>query len=74
MTTDVKTNGKPKLNRIGLSQQEYHGGPSTLCPGCGQAGDRSEGRLSRSLQRAGLRQSQTRQRAAEGFADGSAAI
>jgi 2-oxoglutarate ferredoxin oxidoreductase subunit beta len=35
MTTDVKTNGKPKLNRIGLSQQEYHGGPSTLCPGCG---------------------------------------
>jgi 2-oxoglutarate ferredoxin oxidoreductase subunit beta len=35
MTTDTKTNGKLKVNRIGLTQQEYHGGPSTLCPGCG---------------------------------------
>jgi 2-oxoglutarate/2-oxoacid ferredoxin oxidoreductase subunit beta len=35
MTTDVKTNGKPKVNRIGLAQQDYHGGPSTLCAGCG---------------------------------------
>jgi 2-oxoglutarate ferredoxin oxidoreductase subunit beta len=35
MTTDAKTNGKAKINRIGLSQQDYHGGPSTLCPGCG---------------------------------------
>jgi len=35
MTTDVKTNGKAKVNRIGLTQQEYHGNPSTLCPGCG---------------------------------------
>jgi 2-oxoglutarate ferredoxin oxidoreductase subunit beta len=35
MTTDVKTNGKAKINRIGLSQQDYHGGASTLCPGCG---------------------------------------
>jgi 2-oxoglutarate/2-oxoacid ferredoxin oxidoreductase subunit beta len=35
MTTDVKTNGKAKVNRIGLTQQDYHGGPTTLCPGCG---------------------------------------
>jgi 2-oxoglutarate/2-oxoacid ferredoxin oxidoreductase subunit beta len=35
MTTDVKTNGKAKVNRIGLTQQEYHGNPSTLCAGCG---------------------------------------
>jgi 2-oxoglutarate ferredoxin oxidoreductase subunit beta len=35
MTVDTKTNGKPKINRIGLSSQDYHGGPSTLCPGCG---------------------------------------
>src|SRR4051812_44835198 len=35
MTTDVKANGKVKLNRIGLTQQEYHGNPSTLCAGCG---------------------------------------
>jgi 2-oxoglutarate ferredoxin oxidoreductase subunit beta len=35
MTVDTKTNGKPKVNRIGLSSQDYHGGPSTLCPGCG---------------------------------------
>jgi 2-oxoglutarate ferredoxin oxidoreductase subunit beta len=24
-----------KVNRIGLTQQDYHGGSSTLCPGCG---------------------------------------
>jgi 2-oxoglutarate ferredoxin oxidoreductase subunit beta len=35
MTVDTKTNGKPRINRIGLTQQDYHGGPSTLCPGCG---------------------------------------
>ncbi len=35
MTTDVKTNGKAKVNRIGLTQQDYHGGATTLCPGCG---------------------------------------
>src|SRR6185503_1656707 len=35
MTADTKTNGKAKVNRIGLTQQEYHGNPSTLCPGCG---------------------------------------
>jgi 2-oxoglutarate ferredoxin oxidoreductase subunit beta len=35
MTTDTKTNGKVKVNRIGLTQQDYHGGSSTLCPGCG---------------------------------------
>jgi 2-oxoglutarate ferredoxin oxidoreductase subunit beta len=35
MTVDTKANGKPKINRIGLSPQDYHGGPSTLCPGCG---------------------------------------
>ena len=26
---------KPKINLIGLTPQEYHGGPSTLCQGCG---------------------------------------
>jgi 2-oxoglutarate ferredoxin oxidoreductase subunit beta len=37
MTIDTKpTNGKPaNVNRIGLSQQEYRGGDSTLCQGCG---------------------------------------
>ena len=37
MTTDVKpANGKPtNINRIGLTQQEYRGGESTLCQGCG---------------------------------------
>src|SRR5215218_7796870 len=37
MTTDVKpANGKPaNVNRIGLTQQEYRGGESTLCQGCG---------------------------------------
>ena len=37
MTTEVKpTNGKPaNVNRIGLTQQEYRGGDSTLCQGCG---------------------------------------
>jgi 2-oxoglutarate ferredoxin oxidoreductase subunit beta len=35
MTTDAKTNGKSKVNTIGLTQQDYHGGPSTLCAGCG---------------------------------------
>ena len=29
-------NGKPaNVNRIGLTQQEYRGGESTLCQGCG---------------------------------------
>lgn len=35
MTAETKANGKPKTNVIGLTQQEYHGGPSTLCQGCG---------------------------------------
>src|SRR4051794_32297379 len=37
MTTDVKpANGKPaNTNRIGLTQQEYRGGETTLCQGCG---------------------------------------
>src|SRR5215217_5147165 len=37
MTTDVKpANGKPtNINRIGLTQQEYRGGETTLCQGCG---------------------------------------
>jgi 2-oxoglutarate ferredoxin oxidoreductase subunit beta len=36
MTTEVKpSNGKPTTNRIGLTQQEYRGGESTLCQGCG---------------------------------------
>ena len=37
MTTEVKpANGKPaNVNRIGLTQQEYRGGESTLCQGCG---------------------------------------
>jgi len=36
MTAEVKTNGKPaNINRIGLTQQEYRGGDSTLCQGCG---------------------------------------
>ena len=37
MTTDVKpANGKPaNVNRIGLTQQEYRGGETTLCQGCG---------------------------------------
>ena len=37
MTTEVKpANGKPaNTNRIGLMQQEYRGGESTLCQGCG---------------------------------------
>jgi 2-oxoglutarate/2-oxoacid ferredoxin oxidoreductase subunit beta len=37
MTTDVKpANGRPaNVNRIGLTQQEYRGGESTLCQGCG---------------------------------------
>jgi 2-oxoglutarate ferredoxin oxidoreductase subunit beta len=37
MTIDTKpTNGKPaNVNRIGLTQQEYRGGDSTLCQGCG---------------------------------------
>ena len=33
MTTDAKP--KSKLNLIGLTPQEYHGAPSTLCQGCG---------------------------------------
>src|ERR1041385_1253322 len=37
MTTEVKpANGRPaNVNRIGLTQQEYRGGESTLCQGCG---------------------------------------
>jgi 2-oxoglutarate ferredoxin oxidoreductase subunit beta len=36
VTTDVKpANGKPTTNRIGLTQQEYRGGDTTLCQGCG---------------------------------------
>jgi 2-oxoglutarate/2-oxoacid ferredoxin oxidoreductase subunit beta len=36
MTVDTKpANGKPNINRIGLTQQEYRGGESTLCQGCG---------------------------------------
>lgn len=37
MTAETKSsNGKPSnVNRIGLTRQEYHGGPSTLCAGCG---------------------------------------
>src|SRR5262249_19278118 len=37
MTVDTKSaNGKPaNVNRIGLTQQEYRGGETTLCQGCG---------------------------------------
>src|SRR5262245_43289059 len=36
MTVETKpANGKPNINRIGLTQQEYRGGESTLCQGCG---------------------------------------
>jgi 2-oxoglutarate ferredoxin oxidoreductase subunit beta len=37
MTVDTKpTNGRPaNVNKIGLTQQEYRGGESTLCQGCG---------------------------------------
>ena len=37
MTVDTKrSNGKPaNVNLIGLTRQEYHGNPSTLCAGCG---------------------------------------
>jgi 2-oxoglutarate/2-oxoacid ferredoxin oxidoreductase subunit beta len=37
MTTETKpANGRPaNVNKIGLSQQEYRGGESTLCQGCG---------------------------------------
>ncbi|NOK57416.1 MAG: 2-oxoacid:ferredoxin oxidoreductase subunit beta [Chloroflexi bacterium AL-W] len=36
MTAATKTNGKPKkVNLIGLTSQDYQGGQSTLCPGCG---------------------------------------
>src|SRR5215216_8176481 len=35
MTVDTKTNGKAKINRIGLTSQDYHGGATTLCAGCG---------------------------------------
>ena len=37
MTVDTKpSNGRPaNVNRIGLTQQEYRGGESTLCQGCG---------------------------------------
>jgi len=33
MTTESKT--PSKTNLIGLTSQDYHGGPSTLCAGCG---------------------------------------
>ncbi|HMO58493.1 MAG TPA: thiamine pyrophosphate-dependent enzyme, partial [Roseiflexaceae bacterium] len=35
MTTPTKTNGKPNTNHIGLTQQEYRAGETTLCQGCG---------------------------------------
>lgn len=35
MTTEPKTPGKASTNQIGLTSQDYHGGPSTLCAGCG---------------------------------------
>jgi 2-oxoglutarate ferredoxin oxidoreductase subunit beta len=37
MTVDTKpSNGRPaNVNKIGLTQQEYRGGESTLCQGCG---------------------------------------
>ncbi|HWQ16169.1 MAG TPA: 2-oxoacid:ferredoxin oxidoreductase subunit beta [Roseiflexaceae bacterium] len=36
MTAETKINGKPgNVNRIGLTQQEYRGGETTLCAGCG---------------------------------------
>jgi 2-oxoglutarate ferredoxin oxidoreductase subunit beta len=34
MTAEPRT-GKNKPNMIGLTAQDYHGAPSTLCPGCG---------------------------------------
>jgi 2-oxoglutarate ferredoxin oxidoreductase subunit beta len=35
MTAETQTNGKTKTNLIGLVSQDYHGGASTLCQGCG---------------------------------------
>jgi 2-oxoglutarate ferredoxin oxidoreductase subunit beta len=35
MTVETKTNGKPQVNRIGLTSQDYRGGETTLCQGCG---------------------------------------
>ncbi|HEU4324021.1 MAG TPA: 2-oxoacid:ferredoxin oxidoreductase subunit beta [Roseiflexaceae bacterium] len=35
MTAEPKAPGKAKSNLIGLTSQDYHGGPSTLCAGCG---------------------------------------
>lgn len=36
MAIETKPNGKPaNVNRIGLTAQDYHGGASTLCAGCG---------------------------------------
>lgn len=36
MTVETRPgNGKARVNQIGLTPQDYHGGPSTLCPGCG---------------------------------------
>jgi 2-oxoglutarate ferredoxin oxidoreductase subunit beta len=35
MTTETRANGKSTVNRIGLTQQEYRGGETTLCAGCG---------------------------------------
>ena len=36
MTSETKTNGRPaNVNKIGLTQQEYRGGDTTLCQGCG---------------------------------------
>lgn len=35
MTVDSNGPGKGKFNEIGLGPQDYHGGPTTLCQGCG---------------------------------------
>lgn len=36
MTTETKTNGRPaNTNLIGLTSQDYKGGETTLCQGCG---------------------------------------
>jgi 2-oxoglutarate/2-oxoacid ferredoxin oxidoreductase subunit beta len=35
MTAETKVNGKASVNKIGLTQQEYRGGDTTLCQGCG---------------------------------------
>jgi 2-oxoglutarate ferredoxin oxidoreductase subunit beta len=35
VTTDTKAGGKSATNRVGLTQQEYRAGDTTLCQGCG---------------------------------------